>query len=87
MLWPLLFHGIRADLSGTSINALATRIHGDSGVATDRRPYQPRIRPGAQAWDTAVRSLGCPISGRCFNRWDFSQSRLGIDAKEHKIEF
>ena len=34
--WPLLFHGKRADLSGTPINALAMQIHGDYGLSIDR---------------------------------------------------
>ena len=29
MIWPLLFHGIRADVSETPDNALTTRVHGD----------------------------------------------------------
>ena len=29
MIWPLLFHGICADMRKTSDNALTTRMHGD----------------------------------------------------------
>ena len=29
MIWPLLFHGIRADVSEAPDNALTTRMHGD----------------------------------------------------------
>ena len=36
MLWPLSFHGIRADLSRTTINALETQIHGDHELKIDR---------------------------------------------------
>ena len=34
--WPLLFHGIRADLSETPNNALTTRMHGDYRPSIDR---------------------------------------------------
>ena len=36
MIWPLLFHGIRADLSETPNNALTTRMHGDYRPSIDR---------------------------------------------------
>ena len=36
ILWSTLFNGIRADLSGTLINAMATRIHGDHGSSVNR---------------------------------------------------
>ena len=36
MIWPLLFHGIRADVSETPDNALTTRIHGDHRLSIDR---------------------------------------------------
>ena len=36
MLWHLLLHGIRADLGGTLIDALTTRIHGDHGSPFNR---------------------------------------------------
>ena len=36
MIWPLLFHGIRADLSETPSNALTTRMHGDYRPSIDR---------------------------------------------------
>ena len=36
MLWPLLFHGIRADPSWIPINVLTTRIHGDHGSPVNR---------------------------------------------------
>ena len=36
MIWPLLFHGIRADVSETPDNALTTRMHGDYRQSIDR---------------------------------------------------
>ena len=36
MMWPLLFHGIRADVSETPGNALTTRMHGDYRPSIDR---------------------------------------------------
>ena len=36
MIWPLLFHGIRADVSETPNNALTTRMHGDHRLSIDR---------------------------------------------------
>ena len=36
MIWPLLFHGIRADVSETPDNALTTRMHGDHRLSIDR---------------------------------------------------
>ena len=36
MIWPLLFHGIRADVSQTPNNALTTRMHGDYRPSIDR---------------------------------------------------
>ena len=36
MIWPLFFHGIRADVSETSNNALTTRMHGDYRPSIDR---------------------------------------------------
>ena len=36
MIWPLLFRGIRADVSETPDNALTTRMHGDYRVSIDR---------------------------------------------------
>ena len=36
MILPLLFHGIRADVSETPSNALATRMHGDYRPTIDR---------------------------------------------------
>ena len=36
MIWPLLFHGIRTDVSETPDNALTTRMHGDYRLSTER---------------------------------------------------
>ena len=36
MIWPFLFHGICADVSETSANTLATRMHGDYRPSIDR---------------------------------------------------
>ena len=36
MIWPLLFHGIRVDVSETPNNALTTRMHGDYRSSIDR---------------------------------------------------
>ena len=36
MMWPLLFHGIRADVSETPGNALTTRMHCDYRPSIDR---------------------------------------------------
>ena len=36
MIWPLLFHGIRVDVSETPNNALTTRMHGDYWPSIDR---------------------------------------------------
>ena len=36
MIWPLLFHGIRADVSETPDNALTTRMHGDYRLSINR---------------------------------------------------
>ena len=36
MIWPLLFHGIRAGVSETPANALTTRMHGDYRLSIDR---------------------------------------------------
>ena len=36
MIWPLLFHGIRADMSETPDNALTTRMYGDDRLSIDR---------------------------------------------------
>ena len=36
MIWPLLLHGIRADVSETPNNALTTRLHGDYRLSIDR---------------------------------------------------
>ena len=36
MIWPLLFRGIRSDLSKTPDNALTTRMHGDYRFSIDR---------------------------------------------------
>ena len=35
MIWPLLFYGIRADVSETPNNALTTRMHGDYRPSID----------------------------------------------------
>ena len=36
LIWPLLFHGIRADVSETPDNALTTRMHGHYRLSIDR---------------------------------------------------
>ena len=36
MIWPLLFHGIRVDMSETPNKALTTRMHGDYRPSSDR---------------------------------------------------
>ena len=36
MIWPLLFHGIRADVCETPNNALTTRMHSDYRPSIDR---------------------------------------------------
>ena len=36
MIWAILFHGIRADVSETLNNALTTRMHGDYRPSIDR---------------------------------------------------
>ena len=36
MIWPLLFHGIRADVSETPNNALTTRMHVDNRLSIAR---------------------------------------------------
>ena len=36
MIWPLLFRGIRADVSETPDNALTTRMQGDHRLSIDR---------------------------------------------------
>ena len=36
MIWPLLFHGIRADVSETPNNALIMRMHGDHRLSIER---------------------------------------------------
>ena len=85
--WPISMTHICATRGIRSEPSPAQPSPARASRAEPSRAYQPWIRAGGQAWDTAVRRLGCPMSDRCFNRWDFSQSRLGIDAREQNIEF